>query len=173
MCGRCVTGVSGHWGGDNPVRSTAAPAQALLQTSVPCDGPALPQGSFSVHPAITTQLLAAFPTDSAEGIEGTAVRFLTLKCPFGKKIVPFHCSATLSAQGTLAVGSTFQFSDYNTCVNVLEPGQPVCLYPTVSFVQFHCDHMGQKSPFTVSQCSLCTSLSVPCTISIEHSLLEK
>lgn len=51
--------------------------------------------SFSVHPAITTQLLAAFPTDSAEGIEGTAVRFLKLKCPFGKKSSHFtavqHC----------------------------------------------------------------------------------
>lgn len=93
--------------------------------------------------------------------------------PVWQEIIPFHCSATLSEQGTLAVGSTFQFSDYNTCVNVLEPGQPVCLYPTVSFVQFHCDHMGQKSPFTVSQCSLGTSLSVPCMISIEHSLLEK
>lgn len=63
----------------------------LLQTSVCCDGPAPPQGSFSVPPAIATQLLAAFPTDSAEGIEGTAVRFLVLKCPFGRK--PSHSTA--------------------------------------------------------------------------------
>lgn len=93
--------------------------------------------------------------------------------PVWHELLPFHCSATLPEQGTLADSSTFQLPDYNTCVNVLESGQPVDLYPTVSFVQLHCDHMGQKSLFTVNHRTLCTSLSVPYMISVERSLLEK
>lgn len=53
--------------------------------------------------------------------------------PVWQEIIPFHCSATLSEQGTLADSSTFQFSDYNACVNVLEPGQPVYLYPLYNY----------------------------------------
>lgn len=86
-----------RWRGDNPVRGTADPGQAVTNFSVLWHfcGPALPQGSFSVRSAIATQLLAAFPTDSAEGIEGTVVTFLRLKCPFGTNSSHFtavqHC----------------------------------------------------------------------------------
>lgn len=94
---RWAGGATRGWRGDNPVRGRADPAQAVTNFPVLWHfrGPALPQGSFSVHPAIATQLLAAFPTDSAEGIEGTVVRFLMLKCPFGTKSSHFtavqHC----------------------------------------------------------------------------------
>lgn len=104
---------------------------------------------------------------------GYSAQISYAEMPVWQEILPFHCSATLSEQGTLADSSTFQFSDYNTCVTVLEPGQPVYLYPTVSFVHLHCDHMGQKSLFTVNHRTLCASLSVPNMISVEHSLLEK
>lgn len=85
----------GHGAAEGTVLREHSSSSTACYSSVCWEGPALAQGSLSVHPAITTQLLAAFPTDSAEGIEGTALRFPMLKCPFGRKSSHFtavqHC----------------------------------------------------------------------------------